>query len=94
MPFFESGERSYTTNYRQISLLPGIGKLFEKLLDKKVYTHLTKNNRYSKNQFVFRSQLSLVDAIASLTEEIRAHYFKFKNLTRCTFNDLKKLLIQ
>ena len=90
VPFFKSGDRSKPTNYRPISLLPAIGKLFEKLLYKRIYTFLSKNNMFSKNQFGFRSNLSTVDAIASLTEVIRANWFKSKNLTKCTFIDLKK----
>ena len=49
--FFKSGERSKPTNYRPISLLPAIGKPFEKLLYKTIYTFLSKNNTFSKNQF-------------------------------------------
>ena len=90
MPTFESGDRSKPTNYRPISLLPAIGNLFEKLLYKRIYTFLSKNNTFSRNQFGFGSKLSTVDAIASLTEVIRANWFKSKNLTKCTFVDLKK----
>ena len=92
--FFKGGDRSKPTNYRPISLLPAIGKLYEKLLYKRIYTFLSKNNTFSKNQFGFRSKLSTVDHIASLIEVIRANWFKSKNLTKCTFTDLKKLLIQ
>ena len=90
MPFFKSGDQSKPTNYRPISLLPAIGKLFEKLLYKRIYTFLSKNNTYSKSQFGFRSKLSTADAIASLPEVNRANWFKPKNLIKCTFIDLKK----
>ena len=90
VPFFKSGDRSKPTNYRPISLLPAIDKLFEKILYKRVHTFLSKNNTFLKNQFGFRSKLSNVDAIASLTEVTRANCFKSKNLTKCTFIDLKK----
>ena len=77
VPFSKCGDRSKPTNYRPISLLPAIGKLFEKLLYKRIYTFLSKNNTFStKNQFGFRSKYSTVDAIASLTEVIKANWFK------------------
>ena len=41
VPFFKSGDRSKPTNYRPISLLPAIGKLFEKPLYKRNYTFLS-----------------------------------------------------
>ena len=47
-------------------------------------------NYVKEKQFGFRSKLSTVDAIASLTEEIRANWYKSKSLTKCTFIDLKK----
>ena len=79
-PFFKNGDCSEPTNYRPISLLPAIGKLFEKLLYKRIYTFLSKNNTFSKTQFGFRSKLNTVDAMASLTEEIKANWFKSKKL--------------
>ena len=51
---------------------------------------MSKNNTFSKNQFGFRIILSTVDCIASLTEVLRANWFNSKNLTICTFIDLKK----
>ena len=90
VPFFKSGDRNKPRNYRPISLLPASGKLFEKLLYKRINTFLSKNDTFSKSQFGFRSKLSTVDAIASLTEVIRANWFKSKNITKCTFIDLKK----
>ena len=90
MPFFKSGDRTEPANYRRISLLPAIGKLFEKLSYERIYTFLSKNKIFSNNQFGFRSKLCTVDAIASLTEEISANWYKSKSLTKCTFIDLKK----
>ena len=51
---------------------------------------MNKNNIFSRNHFGFRIKLSTVGARASLTEEIRANWFRSKNLTKCSFNDLKK----
>ena len=90
VPFFKNSDRSEPTNYIPISLLPAIGKLFEKLLYKRIYTFLSKINTFSKTQFGMRSKLNTVDAMASLTEEIRANWSKSKNLTKCTLIDLKK----
>ena len=61
-----------------------------KILYKRVYRFSSKNNTFSIKQFGFRSKLSTVDAIASFNVEIRPNWYKSKNLTKCTFIDLKK----
>ena len=53
--FVPFGDRSKPTNYRPISLLPAIGKLFEKLLYKIIYTFLSKNNTFPKINLVFEA---------------------------------------
>ena len=69
-----------TTDY--LSPFPAIGKLFEKILYKTNLCVLTKNNAFSITQFGIRSKLSTVDGIASSTEEIRANWYKSKNLPK------------
>ena len=50
-PIFKNkGTNSEPTNYRPISLLSCISKIFEKLVFKQVYKHLTDNNILSDKQ--------------------------------------------
>lgn len=71
-PIYKSSERTKITNYRPISLISNIAKVFEKLCKKQLLAYLEDNKLLSNNQFGFRSGRSTADAIASLTEELSA----------------------
>ena len=43
-PVHKKGDLSHVTNYRHISLLNSVAKLFEKLVFKYLYNHLQDNN--------------------------------------------------
>jgi hypothetical protein len=43
-PIYKKGDKSSTSNYRPILLLPAFSKIFEKILYKRLYQHLTTNN--------------------------------------------------
>ena len=58
-------------NYRPISLLSAISKIYEKLIYTRIFDYLTKNNMISSKQFGFRSKYSTIHAIISLTERIK-----------------------
>jgi hypothetical protein len=44
MPLFKNGDKSLITNYRPISLLSAVGKVFERIVFKEVFNHLISNN--------------------------------------------------
>ena len=58
-------------NYRPISLLSNIEKILEKLMYKRLYTFLNKNNVIYNLQFGFRQQYSTSHALINITENIR-----------------------
>ena len=58
-------------NYRPISLLSVISKIYEKLLYTRIYSHLVKNELIYNKQFGFRSGYSANHALISITERIR-----------------------
>ena len=58
-------------NYRPISLLSVISKIFEKLIYKRIYFYLDQKRLIYSKQFGFRANYSTNHAIISLTEHIR-----------------------
>ena len=88
-PFHKSGDRNDAGNFRPISLLPIISKVFKKILFKRIEDFLNLNKVLSPNQFGFRSKRSTIDTVAEVVEFLRTN----KNLrtpASCTFIDLTK----
>ena len=57
-------------NYRPISLLEVPGKIFEKIINLRVRTHLEINNTLPTSQHGFRKQRSTETALATITETL------------------------
>jgi hypothetical protein len=58
------------SSYRPISLLPVLGKLFEKALLKRLRLILQNNHIIPNNQFGFRNRHSSIHQVHRLTDEI------------------------
>ena len=72
IPIFKNkGDKMLVSNYRPISLLSNINKIFEKLVYSRLYSFLTLHNCIYELQFGFRSKHSTNHALLSLTEMIR-----------------------
>ena len=61
-PVFKKNDKQVVKNYRPISLLPLLSKIFEKILFNKVYEHLTKNNLIIPNQSGFRPMAASINS--------------------------------
>ena len=62
VPVFKNvGERSTAKNYHPVSLLSVISKVFEKLVNNRVFDHLEKCCLFSDFQYGFRSSRSTTD---------------------------------
>ena len=90
VPLHKEGDKHKPTNYRPISLLPTIGKIFEKLIYNRLVQFLDRYHILSEKQFGFRNKRSTVDAIATLVETIRQLWTNRTNVSCCTFLDLRK----
>ena len=53
VPIHKKGDESDTKNYRPISLLPCLSKVFERCVFKDIFNYLHKNNRLSKLQAAY-----------------------------------------
>ena len=71
VPVFKKVSKLDYSNYCPISLLSNIGKILEKLMYKRLYTFLNKNNVIYNLQFGIRQQYSASHALINITENIR-----------------------
>ena len=72
VPIFKNkGSNLDVNNFRPISLLSNIDKIFEKLVHKRLTSFLLKHNLLFNKQFGFRKSHSTNQALITLTESIR-----------------------
>ena len=62
-PVYKKGNPQLLDNYRPISTLPCFGKIFEKVIYKRLYSFFSSNQLINENQFGFRSKHSTSHAI-------------------------------
>ena len=70
IPVFKAGSKSDVHNYRPISLLSPISKLFEKCLHKRISSFLKSNNSLYAFQFGFRDNSSTENAVAQIYDKL------------------------
>ena len=66
-PACKSGERDNLNNYRPISVLPKVARVFEKILYGQVYEYFTVNKLLGNQQFGFKSLHSTALALSNST---------------------------
>ena len=71
IPIYKKGSKMSTSNYRPISLLSNINKIFEKIVFDRVYAFIEKNKMIYTHQYGFRKSHSTTHALISITEQIR-----------------------
>lgn len=89
VPIYKSGEKHNITNYRPISLISNVAKIFERIIYNRIYNFVEKNNIISKQQFGFMRKIGTKNALNHLTNIL------YNNVDRCiptivTFLDLAK----
>ena len=70
VPLFKSGDKKLFNNYRPISILPCISKIYEKVVYNRLLAYVNKNNILSKNQYGFRNKHSTATAIVDFNEKL------------------------
>ena len=69
VPVHKRSSRSDPKNYRPISLLSVVGKIFKRIVAREVCRHLSENYHLSDKQFGFRPGQSTSDLLMLLTVE-------------------------
>ena len=74
IPLFKSGATTNLTNYRPISVLPLLSKVFERVVHNQLYSFLEKYKLLSSSQYGFRSgkstSLAVMDFVKSVYEKL------------------------
>ena len=90
VPVFKNvGERSTAKNYRPVSLLSVVSKVFEKLVNNRIVDHLEKCGLFSDFQYGFRSSRSTADLLTVVSDRI-ARAFNRSEATRAVVLDISK----
>ena len=89
IPIYKKGSKSDVSNYRPISILSCLNKIFEKLLCKRLYKFLTSKNCFYKYQFGFRENHSTLQALIETVDSIKLDIDN-NNIVCGIFADLSK----
>ena len=69
VPIFKKGSKLLVSNYRPISLLSNLNKIFEKLMYNRAYDFIEKHLILYPQQFGFRSNYSTTYALINITKK-------------------------
>ena len=89
IPVFKTGDVTESDNYRPISLLSNLNKIFEKVMYKRFIAYIENKNILHHSQYGFRKQHSTQYAIVDIVNKIQASIDK-KEFTCDILIDLKK----
>ena len=89
IPVYKKGNKLSLENYRPISLLPSISKIFEKVVFNQLYSYFDSNNLLNSKQYGFRKLFSTEHALLHFTDRIISEMDK-SNYPLAIFLDLSK----
>ena len=87
--FKNVGERSTAKNYRPVSLLSVVSKVFKKLVNNRIVDHLEKCGLFSNFQYGFSSSRSTADLLTVVSDRT-ARAFNKSGATRAVALDISK----
>ena len=88
-PVFKNGDKGDPGNYRPISVLPTIAKIFEKLIYNQLYSYFLNNRLLGNEQYGFRSLHSTVLALGKTSNNWLMNIDDGK-MNSVVFLDIKK----
>ena len=88
-PIFKSGQPDDRSNYRPISVLPVLARVFEKFIHNQLYDYLDRNKHLFSNQSGFRALHSVVTCLLNNTDDWYVNMDDGR-YTASIFIDLKK----
>ena len=71
VPLYKKGDCNSEGNYRPVSILPVVSKIFERIVYNQLYSYLCENNLIYEYQSGFRSCFSTDTALTYLSDKIR-----------------------
>jgi hypothetical protein len=86
---FKNKDKTLPENYRPISILPIIAKIFDTLINDQLISHLLTNNILSKYQYAFRPQSDTTLTLTTIIDHILLEQSK-KHHTLAIFIDMTK----
>ena len=89
MPIFKKGDTNEPSNYRGITLLSTLGKLFTRILNTRLNDWAEKYNIYIEAQAGFRQNMSTTDNVFILNSLI-SHVLNKNEKLYCAFVDFTK----
>ena len=85
-------KRSAAKNYRPVSLLSAVSKVFEKLVNNETVDHLGKCSLFSDLRYCFRSSRSFADLLTVVSDKI-AGDFNRSRVTRVVALDILAIFL-
>ena len=92
IPIFKSGDSNSTANYRPISMLPFLSKMFEKLMGARLDSYHKSNNILCTNQFGFHKNSNTSNAIIEFLDYFHSSFDKKTEHSCCISRFLKGIL--
>ena len=89
LPIYKKDNNSLLENYRPISILPAISKIFEKVILIQINQYFSNNNLYYSSQYGFRQSHSTELAVLEIVDKI-AYQMDQDNIPLNIYIDLSK----
>ena len=89
IPLYKKNERNVFDNYRPVSILSSVSKVFEKIMHNQIYEHFSSRNLFYPSQYGFRRNHSTEYAAMELVERI-INEMDNNNIPINIFMDLSK----
>jgi len=89
VPIYKTGNKQIVSNYRPISILSSITKMFKKLIHKRLNAFFCKHAVIAQTQYGFRSGLSTMNAVLDVLTSTYDNS-NAKKYTGLIFLDIKK----